>query len=298
MKRFLLIPALTLLLWGCEDVVDVETPSQPPKLIVEAVLRVDLDEEFIPVIVRVSETSNFFEDIPVTELEFIQILTNVYDEDGRWQFTHYSSLYEEVPGSGEYVPDPNFSTEQRISTSLLDNPQVDFELHITHKGRRYFAFGEYVPSVPIGSLELGDRTLFDQDETEVVVRFTDAPDMENFYVFDFGFGNFLATEDTFYEGQEFFFSYFYDQSFPSGTELEVSLLGATESFYNYMDLLVEQSESVQGPFQTPIATVRGNVFDITGLDNIDISDNVGRPDDFPLGYFIVTQEFKATLTIP
>ena len=64
-----------------------------------------------------------------------------------------------------------------------------------------------------------------------------------------------------------------------------------------MSQLIEQTEDSQGPFQTPIATVRGNIFDITGLDNIEIFDNVERPNDFPLGYFAIVQEYKQTLII-
>ena len=282
---------LLCLLVGCEDVIEVETPSREPRLIVEAVLRVNPDEETFPVRVKVSETSNFFEEIPVTELELIQIWVNNYRERGHWLSTYYFGLGESEPGSGVYT------TELPSSIVETEYPSL-YELHINHKGRTYFAFGEYAAGARIDRLELGDRTLFDEDETEVVVHFTDDPEYKNYYVFDFGFGNYLASEDMFYQGQEFYFSYFYDQTFPSGTELEVSLLGATEEFYNYMDLLIEQSESNQGPFQTPVATVRGNIFDITGLDNINIKDNVGRPDDFPLGFFAIVQEHTVTITIP
>ena len=50
-------------------------------------------------------------------------------------------------------------------------------------------------------------------------------------------------------------------------------------------------------FETPVATVRGNIFDVTDLDNIDLFDNVEQPDVFPLGYFAVVQEYKQTITI-
>ena len=151
--------------------------------------------------------------------------------------------------------------------------------------------------VPIDNIEVGDGTLFDDEDTEVIVTFTDDPDRDNFYVFDFGFGEYLTTEDEFYKGQQFQFSYFYDQEFDPGTELEISILGADQSFYNYMDLLIEQTDDDQGIFQTPVATARGNVFEVTGIDNIDLFDNVGRPDEFPLGYFAIVQEYKASVTI-
>jgi hypothetical protein len=43
--------------------------------------------------------------------------------------------------------------------------------------------------------------------------------------------------------------------------------------------------------------VRGNVFDVTDLDNIDVLDNAGQPEVFPLGYFAIVQEFTSTITI-
>ena len=155
----------------------------------------------------------------------------------------------------------------------------------------------YVPTVPIDDLRQGDETLFDEDETEIIVTFTDIPEQKDYYVFDFGFGNFLATDDQFIDGQEFTFSYFYDEILEPQTTLEVSLLGADQQFFNYIDLLVEQTENDGGIFETPAATVRGNMFDVTGLDNIEIFDNVGRPQSFALGYFAVVQESKATIVI-
>jgi hypothetical protein len=137
----------------------------------------------------------------------------------------------------------------------------------------------------------------EEDETEVILSFTDDPENTNYYVFDFGFGEFLATEDTFYQGETFQFSYFYDRKFEPGTELQVSILGASERFYHYMDQLVEQGDDLQGPFQTPAATVRGNIFDITDLDNRDVFDNVEQPDVYPLGYFAIVQEDKKTIVI-
>lgn len=295
------IAALLLLLLpffqGCEDVIDAETTTQPPKLNVEALMRVDLGEDYVPVVVKVAETSNFFGEIPVTELENIVIFTNLYDSQGDFVRTEFSYLYEEVPGSGIYVPDPNFTSDQRIPTFWLRDFRAEFELYITHKGRNYFAATSFAPSVPIANLRQGTRTLNDPDDTEVAVRFTDDPARQNYYIFDFGFGNYLASSDSFYQGRTFEFSYFYDQSFESGTELEIGLLGADEQFYNYMALLIEQSESSLDPFQTPVATVRGNIFDVTGIDNVEITDNVGRPDSFPLGYFAVVEEFRQTLTI-
>lgn len=296
MKKYIVLFIVLFFQMSCEDVIDVVTPSEPPRLIVDALFRVDVTQEFIPVVVKVSTTNNFFEDLPVTSLENIVIISQVMNEEGTVMSSGTSNLAEETPGSGIYVPDPTFDADQRISTSATES-DILYTLVMEHEGRRYAAQTKYVPAVPIDRLEQGTGTLFSGDETEIVVTFTDEPDQDNFYVFDFNFGEYLVTEDEFYKGQEFQFSYFYDQTFEVGREIEISILGADLSFYNYMDQLIEQSGDLAGPFQTPAVTVRGNLFDVTGLDNIDVVDNVERPNAFPLGYFAIVQEIKQTITI-
>lgn len=295
MKKFICLLAVLVLNVACEDVIDVEVPTEEPRLIVDALIRVDIDEQYIPVEVKLSLSSNFFNDNTPTSAESVLIQYDEY-EDGIIINSGFSNLAEEIPGSGIYTPDPDYSSDQRIPTSILDRNLV-FNLLIRHEGRLYLATTEYVPSVPIDSLIQGDGTLFSDDETEVIVSFTDDPERDNFYLFDFGFSEFLVTEDKFYKGQQFSFSYFYDQIFEPDTELEIGIMGADRTFFNYMDLIIEQTTNDAGIFATPVATVRGNVFDITDIDNIDVSDNVGQPNVFPLGYFAIVQEYKGSLVI-
>ena len=299
MKKWLFL----LSIWGigltaCEDVIDVEVPEEEPRLVVEGLLRVDTTQVFVPVEVKLSQTAGFFDEIqPVTDADQVIIILQVLDDDGLPTDSGTKSLTQLEEGSGIYVPDPSFDADQRLRVSTVVENDILYTLVVTWQGRRYAAQTKYITSVPIDELRLGDGTLFDEDETELIVRFADDPDLDNFYLFDFGFDNYLVTEDTFYKGQEFEFSYFYDEDFDPGTELEVGILGADRAFYNYMDLLIGQTEGQQGPFQTPVATARGNVFDITNLDNDQIFDNAGQPNTFGLGYFALVQEFTARITI-
>ncbi|MDX1333157.1 MAG: DUF4249 family protein [Robiginitalea sp.] len=299
MKKWLLLLSIWVVgLAACEDVIDVEVPVEEPRLVVEGLLRVDTTQVFVPVEVKLSQTAGFFDEIqPVTDADQVIIILQVLDEDGLPTGTGTKSLTQLEPGSGIYVPDPSFDADQRLRVSTVVENDILYTLVVQWQGRRYAAQTKYVTAVPIDELRLGDNTLFDEDETEVIVRFTDDPNLDNFYIFDFGFANYLASEDTFYKGQEFEFSYFYDEDFEPGTELEVGILGADRTFYNYMDLLIEQTQGQQGPFQTPVATARGNVFDVTNLDNDQILDNAGQPNTFGLGYFAIVQEFTARITI-
>ncbi len=298
MKNKLTLIGLLIMLFGCEDVVDVEVPTTSPRLIINGILRVDENEEFVPIEIKVTETNNFFEESPVTSLENAIIIFGQPNPDAPELLNNLatSSLAESAPGSGIYIPDPTFDSDQRIQTSSL-LPNTVFILILEHKGRRYAARTPYSKTVPIDNLVQGNETLFDEDDTEVKITISDMTDIENYYVFDLGFGEFLALDDQFIDGQQFEFSYFYQKDLEPGQEIEVNILGADQRFFNYVDLLIEQTQNDGGVFETPAATVRGNVFDVTGLDNNLLFDNVNRPEDFPLGYFAVVEEFSQTLVI-
>ncbi|MEM9821791.1 MAG: DUF4249 family protein [Bacteroidota bacterium] len=289
---------IIVLFYACEEVVEVDLPETESRLVIDAVLRVDTSEVFVPIEIKVAETSSFFEENTPASLESAVIIYGLPVEGAPelFEFSFRSNLTESAPGSGIYVPDPSFSTDQRIRSSTLQEGFV-FQFILEHQGRRYLAVTPYRPSVAIDNLEQGEEILFNDDDKELKITFTDIPIEKNYYVFDFDFGEFLAVDDQFTDGQQFEFSYFHQNPLEVGQEVEVSILGADLEFYNYMDLLMEQTMDDGGVFETPASTVRGNIFDITGLDNINIFDNVERPEVFPLGYFAVVQTFKQRITI-
>ncbi len=181
-----------------------------------------------------------------------------------------------------------------INTNFFTSGELS--LTIEYNDELFLARTRFAPTVPFDEIIQGDGTLFSGDETEIIVSFTDDAERNDFYIFDFDFNEYLVSEDTFYQGQKFEFSYFYDD-IEVGETLNISILGADESFYNYMDQLIVQSGGNQGPFQTPVATVRGNIINVTGIDNMDVFDNVERANNFALGYFAVVQEYQETITI-
>ncbi len=295
MKNLIVVFLFFSGLYSCEDVIEVDLPPDVPKINIDALFRVDINEEFVPVVVKITKTNSFMDETPVTNVDNIIIIIEELDEFDRIIDTQFSVLAQVDEGSGIYVPDPNTSREERIRTSILDK-KLRFWLSIRHEDKFYLSQTRYVPTVPIENIVQGDGNLFNDDETEVIVTFTDNPERDDFYVFDFDFTEYLVTEDKFYNGQEFTFSYYYDRTFEPGTELEISIMGSDDIFYGYMDQLIEQRD-LEGPFQTPVSTVRGNIFDATGIDNRDLFDNVERPGEFPLGYFAIVQEYKYILII-
>lgn len=266
MKRTFFSLLLIFLLIGCQDVIEVEVPIDEPRLVIDALIRLK-DTEALTTLVQIKAnvTSSFFENIQPVKLDGI-LLLNL--ESGN------SETLSEI-SSGIY--------QKAVSTKLLTEGEL--LLSIQYNDQEYEATTTYVPAVPIDNLTQGTNTLFTGEETEIVVSFTDAPDRVDFYLFDFDFDEYLVSEDTFFPGQSFEFSYFYDGELRAGTELNISILGVDEPFYNYMTQLIVQSGGDQGPFQTPAATVKGNIVNSTD------------PENFALGYFSVSQTYTSVLEI-
>ena len=96
--------------------------------------------------------------------------------------------------------------------------------------------------------------------------------------------NYYVDEDKFFQGNEYF-SKSDDDDLEIGNEIEITHYGISKQYYNYMSILVSIAGSnVGGPFQTPPATVKGNIINTTDKAN------------YPLGYFslseIDTKKFK------
>ncbi|CAM3484032.1 DUF4249 domain-containing protein [Zobellia roscoffensis] len=284
MKKLIYILCMFLLFTACEDVIDVDVPTDKSRLTVDALMRIDTTQASSTYYaeVKVSASSNFFESIEPAELEQISI-TNLETEET-------IALFETFIGSGVY----------QSQTTIDFMTSGELVLYIEYDGSKYAARTTYVPSVPIRKLVQGDATLFSGEETEIIVAFDDQPNRTDFYLFDFDFNEYLVTEDTFYPGSTFEFSYFYDDDVKDGMEIDISILGVDRSFYNYMNQLIVQSGGDQGPFQTPSATVQGNIFNVTDVEDLSDLDNLADvvdQENFALGYFAVCQTFDKSITI-
>ncbi len=283
MRKYLyLFPALFCLL-GCEDVIELDIASEEPRLTVDAIIRLDPIEAVTRATIKVGLSSSFFDQNQEVQVNEMLIQNLDYIGSGPLD-QNFIRFVETEPGVYEASKNTNFFTSGELSLTIEYNDEL------------FLARTRFAPTVPFDEIIQGDGTLFSGDETEIIVSFTDDAERNDFYIFDFDFNEYLVSEDTFYQGQKFEFSYFYDD-IEVGETLNISILGADESFYNYMDQLIVQSGGNQGPFQTPVATVRGNIINVTGIDNMDVFDNVERANNFALGYFAVVQEYQETITI-
>ena len=283
MKRLLFILSVLSLIWSsCQEVITVELPNQEPKLIVDALIRIDTTISSTLVTVSIRQTSDFFGEISPVSVD--QITMSNMDNPGN---NTDQVLDETEPGSGIY--------QQFFSTEELARDR--WFLQINYQGEFYVAESLMQYSVPIDQLTIGDGSLFTEESTELLVRYTDIGGREDYYLFDYGNDDFFASEDVFYDGQQFEFSYFYNEQFNPGDTLTVSIMGIDRDFFNYMNLLREQSEGGFGPFATPAVSVRGNLINATDINNNDNYNNVNDPDNYALGYFAIVQEYKGFIVV-
>lgn len=278
MRSYFYCLVVALSCFSCEDVVDVDLATDPPRLVVDALIRVDSSKPSTMATVKVGLTSSFFSNNTTAAPELITIENLDYIPDGDFD-TAILVLSAVAPGMYQNTASTRFFT-----TGTL-------ELNIRYNKQTYTAQTVYAPTTPINSISQGDGTLFSDVETEIIVSFFDNPEQDNYYIFDFDFDEYLITDDAFYQGQNFEFSYFYDDTMNIGNTVTIGVLGATKSFYNYMDELIVQAGGNQGPFQTPVATVRGNIVNVTPQEG------TSATEDFALGYFAVVQEFRTEFTI-
>ena len=270
---FLIVCFLT---FGCQDVIEVDLPTEDPRLVIDALIKLDdMDNPSVLVQIKASLTSSFFVDVQPTQLQEITLRNTESEAE--------LTLTESIRGTGVYENE----------WDLDELTQGNLELHIKHDDQIYLAKTKFVPAVPLDSLVQGTTTLFGDDETEVVVTFTDNGEREDYYLFDFDFGEYLVTEDEFYQGKRFQFSFFYDSKLEDERLVTISILGVSEDFFNYMNQLIFQSGPDTGPFSTPATTVKGNIINVT---NSNEGDNKNE-NNFALGYFAVCQTFSDTLLI-
>lgn len=273
MKRlhYVLILFVVFIFSKCEKVIDVDVPSIAPKLIIDAAFEVNFDETPVTAntVVKLRLSADYFD----TELPIVTNAT-VY-------VTNLNSNsvinFNDINLDGNYVPDVSFIPED----------DIPYELTIIYNGETFKGEATKVKSTPFTNVVQGDETLFSGKETEVKVNFTDDANANNFYLFDFTNSLFLAIEDRFFNGSDYNFSFFYgedDIELPATVNIKIS--GITEQYFTYFRVLIDQSgQNAGGPFETIPASLVGNMVNTT------------NPNEFPLGYFHISETDTFTLNL-
>ncbi len=170
MKYFsaLLLFALTISLFSCEDVIEVEVQNTTPRLVIDAQFNMYTKEQQLRLEggVRLSFSANYFdEELPVVKDALVTI---THLNSG----LEYPLLFDE--SIGMFVPD---------KIDFLTDFNSKYELSVLHQGQAYTGSTVFVPVPPILKAVQGTKTLFSGDETEIILSFQDFSEREDFYLY-------------------------------------------------------------------------------------------------------------------
>ena len=277
MNRFINFLALLLLVFftACTDVIDVEVPSEEPRLVIEASINWEKGTSGSDQTIYLSKSTPFFEtngNVPVSGASVV--ITNTSD----------GSFFEfNDQNDGSY-------TTSNFMPVLNDN----YTLEVISEEETYIAQETFIPVVPI--LEVYQSTdKFLPEVLEVNFDFLDPAEEENYYYIKFkeqadSFPRLLDLKDEFVNGN--LISVFNERQenedinqveYAPGDMVNMELIGVSKRYYEYIQLLINQSES-GGPFDTTPVALRGNCT------------NQNDPNNFAYGYFRLTEVAKASYT--
>lgn len=261
---------------SCEEVIDVDVPNQTPKLVVDASI-------------------NWVKGTDGSE-QIIKLLLS----------TDYFSSETYVPALGADVRITNLITDEVVQ--FLDNNDgdyitsdfvpvlnTDYKLDIIYDGETYTSLEKFKSVSSISNITQTTSGGFNDSLIEVNIFFNDPVLDENYYLVKFQedidlLPTFIVLKDEFTNGNEMtiFFEKDDDDSdsdaLNTGDVVNVELVGISKQYYNYMSLLLDQTEG-QGPFATTPAPVNGNCI------------NVSNPDKFAYGYFRLTEVDQETYIV-
>ncbi|MGS2760866.1 DUF4249 domain-containing protein [Sinomicrobium sp. M5D2P9] len=267
--RYIFLFTLTVALVSCEDTVQVDLPEATPRLVIEA--SINLPKESLPKAQQIKLTTSapyYNNKVPAATGASVEITDGkgtvyVFAEDGN------SGVYK----NSEFVPEIDQS----------------YTLDIVYDNEHYRATETMRSVAEIEDIIQSRGGGFSGDDYDIKVYFTDPADEDNYYLFEFIpnidlIPNLQVYEDEFIQGNRIF-AYYTDEDLKQGNEITIRMYGVTERFYNFMNILLEQSSSQGNPFQTQPATVRGNCVNLTDKDN------------FPFGYFRLSEMHEVVYTL-
>ena len=272
MKKINIILALivTFFFASCEEVVDVPLDTAAPRLVVEATIYWQKETTGNNQSIKLTTTNDFYSNVVPPANDAVISMQN--SENVVFNFTELSDTG--VYACDDFVPVLNET----------------YTLKIIYKNETYTATETLMPVVPITKIEQNDNGGFAGDQIEIKAYFDDPANITNYYLFEYAYpkevkSNYSVTYDEFFNGNQFF-SINSNEDYVSGEILKISHYGISQSYYNFLNIILSLSgENGGGPFQTPPATIRGNIINTTNSAN------------FALGYFSLSEVDTKIYTI-
>jgi hypothetical protein len=268
--KLLLIILVSLYLNSCEQVVDIDLNTASPKLVIEAPIvwqkgtTGDLQK------IKLTTTADYYTNAtPVVS----GAIVSIKDSDN----TIFNFI--ETPNTGEY-----------ICSNFIPVIDKSYTLTIIHNGQTYSGTETLKSVAPIKEIIQNSNGGLAGNELQIKTVYIDPANTENYYLYKYKYldqvkPDYYSDEDTFFQGNPFF-SVSFKENLKPGDKIEITHTGISKKYYNYITVLLGVSgNSGGGPFQAPPATVRGNMLNNT------------NPENFPFGYFSISETDSRTYTV-
>ena len=253
---------------SCEEVIEVDLDTAPPRLVVEASINWDKDTDGNQQYIKLTTTTDYFSNTIPTVSGATVFVTN-----------SSTIIFNFVEGNNPGIYE---------CSNFLPVINESYTLTIVYKGETFVATDKLLATPPIKRIEQKYDGGILGDNIEVKFIYDDIANESNYYLQQIddpykAIPEFGILEDRFFENNELFGLYF-SEDLKIGDQLTFTLNGITQNYYNYMNILLGQSGG-GGPFNTPTSTIRGNVVNQTNFDN------------FALGYFRLSERARVTYII-
>jgi len=268
--------AISLLFMSCTDVIDVEVPEAPPRLVIEASLDWEKGTPGNSQLIKLSMSTPYFDNLLETPVSgaSVKVINNADQTE---------VVFIDMNNG-------NYTTE--VFSPVMGQ---SYTLMVLYNEELYLASETMTPVTDITEVYQSRENGFDNDALEVNIDFIDPAGIDNYYLSKFQrrgdpFQTLFDVKDEFTDGNRM--SIFYEklededageEEFVPGDIVDISLLGLSEPYYNYIKLLIEQSQS-GGPFSTIPAEIKGNCI------------NQSSPENYAFGYFRLSEVDKRVYT--
>ncbi len=267
---------ISLLFMSCTDVIDIEVSEATPRLVIEASMDWEKGTLGNFQVVKLRMSTPYFDNLVETLVTGASVKVINDADQTEVQFTDMNN--------GNYSTD-NFVPVMGQSYTLMVN----------YDGDLYLASETMTSVSVISAVFQSTENGFLKDALEVNIEFFDPEGIENFYLSKFQrrgdkFQTLIDIKDEFTDGNKM--SIFYEKiededtgetEFEPGDVVDISLLGLSEPYYNYIKLLIQQSQG-GGPFSTIPAEIKGNCV------------NQSNPENYAFGYFRLSEVDKKVYT--
>ncbi len=255
---------------SCQDVVDIPLDTENPRLVIEASLNWQKGTTGNQQKVKLTTTTNYYSNV----IPKVSGATITVKNSANVVFN-----FIENGATGEYV-----------CTNFVPVLNETYRLNIFINGQNYSATETLVPVASIVNIAQNNRGGITGDRIEIKTNFVDTPNINNYYLYKYEYENtikpdYYTDDDNLFQGNPFF-SISRKRDLKTGDKMVITHFGISQQCYNYLNILLSISGNQSGaPFQTPPATVKGNIKNDTNFEN------------YPLGFFRVSEIDTKTYTV-